>query len=125
MTRIYRSLVVVLAFALGCAAGPDQKQMTRFEEVSRGYLEGSYAFNPSFATAWGFHKFDDSLENWTPEAIGAEEARIRGGLKDLETIDPKKLDAATRIDYELLHRGMEGNLLNLVEMRPWENDPGQ
>ena len=125
MTWLHRSLAVVLAFALGCAAGPDPKQKSRFEDLSRTYIEGSYAFNPSFATSWGFHKFDDSLENWTPAAIGAEEARIRGALKDLETIDPKKLDPATRIDFELFHRGVEGNLFNLVEMRPWETDPGQ
>src|SRR5881396_1476072 len=125
MTRIYRSLAVVVAFALGCAARPDPRQVARFEDLSHSYIEGSYAFNPSFATYWGFHKFDDSLENWTPEAIGAEEARIRGALKDLEAIDPKKLDPATRIDFELFHRSAEGHLFNLVEMRPWETDPGQ
>jgi len=125
MTRIHRSLVVVLALTLGCAARPDPKQMARFEDLSRRYIEGSYAFNPSFATYWGFHNFDDSLENWSPEAIAAEEARIRGALKDLETIDPKKLDPTNRIDFELFHRGVQGNLFNLVEMRGWEIDPGQ
>ncbi|TMQ63312.1 MAG: DUF885 domain-containing protein [Candidatus Eisenbacteria bacterium] len=125
MTWMYRSLAVGLAFALGCAAGPDPKQMSHFEDLSRTYIEGFYAYNPSFATSWGFHQFDDSLENWSPEAIRSEEARIRGALKDLETVDPKKLDPATRIDFELFHRGVEGNLFSLVEMRPWEIDPGQ
>jgi uncharacterized protein (DUF885 family) len=124
MNSVARSLLIVVAFALGCAARPDPKQMARFEDLSRSYVEGSYAFNPSFATYWGFHDFDDSLENWSPEAIAAEEARTRGTLKDLEAIDPKKLDPATRIDFELFRRGVEGNLFNLVEMRFWENDPG-
>ena len=125
MMWTYRSLPVVLAFALGCAIGPDKKEISRFEALTHKYIEGSFAFSPSSATASGYHNFDDSLENWSPEAIHAEEARIRGTLKDLETIDPKKLDLTNRIDYELFHRSVQANLFDLVEMHPWETDPGR
>src|SRR5947209_2348563 len=101
MKPIHRLTLVVIALALGCSAGPDPKEKARFESLSHQYIVGNFAFNPSFATAWGFHDFDDSLENWTPEAIQAEEARIRKALEDVKTIDPAKLDRATGIDYDM------------------------
>ncbi len=125
MTSPARWIAVLVVFALGCTAAPDRKENTRFETLSRRYMEGSFAFSPSFATYWGFHELDDSLENWTPEAIRAEESRIRKTLEDLKAIDPKKLDDATRIDYDLFRHGVQANLLDLTEIRPWEKDPGR
>jgi hypothetical protein len=41
MNSVTRSLLVVVAFGLGCAARPDPKQMARFEDLSR-------TFNPTY-----------------------------------------------------------------------------
>ncbi|HEX5030410.1 MAG TPA: DUF885 domain-containing protein [Candidatus Eisenbacteria bacterium] len=115
--------VLVLTLSLACASQPSPQEKAAFETLARRYLMAGYAFNPSFATQWGIHDYDDSLENWTPERIHSEEQRVRDAMKELETIRPAKLDPATRIDYDLLRTGMRANLYFLTEGRGWENDP--
>ncbi len=127
MTRFRIVILAALALSLGCSKTerPDPKVIAAFSELTQTYVEGSYAFSPSFATYWGFHEFDDSLENWTPQAIEAEEARMRAALGQIDEIPRGKLPAATQIDYDLFKNGVEGNLFDLTEMRRWERDPGQ
>ena len=121
-----RTLIIAgFALSVGCAAGPDPKEKARFDELAQRYIEGSFAYRPSNATYSGLHEFDDSLENWTPEAIQGEEARIRRAQSDLAKIRPASLDPSTRIDYSLLQSGMAADLFDLTEMHPWQDDPGQ
>lgn len=124
-TRFALMLTLALTTALACASQPSPQEKAAFETLARRYLMAGYAFSPSFATQWGIHDFDDSLENWSPERMRSEEQRVRDAMKELDGIRPEKLDAATRIDYDLLRTGMQGNLYYLSEGRNWENDPGQ
>ena len=124
-TRFALVVTLALATSVACAKQPSPQEKAAFETLARRYLMAGYAFNPSFATTWGIHDYDDSLENWTPERIQSEVARVQGAMKDLDAIHPEKLDPATRIDYDLLRTGMNGNLNYLTELRGWENDPGQ
>jgi uncharacterized protein (DUF885 family) len=124
MTLIRHAAIALVALALGCSSGPDPEEKERFEAVSGRYIEGRFAFNPSSATYAGFHAFDDSLENWTAAALEAEEARIRRAMSEVEKIRPQKLDPATRIDYSLFRGGLDADLFDLTEMRPWQVDPG-
>jgi uncharacterized protein (DUF885 family) len=129
-TRTLPALSLVLSLALagalsGCSARYDAATRARFDDLTQRHFRASYAFNPSFATYWGIHDFDDSLENWSAEAIGAEEARLRKVLEELDTVDTKRLDDTTRIDYDLFRSGVQQSLFELTEMRGWERDPGQ
>jgi len=124
-TRIALVLTLALAASLACAKQPSPQEKAAFETLARRYLMAGYAFSPSFATSWGIHDYDDSLENWTPERIQSEQERVRTAMKDLDAIQREKLDPATQIDYDLLRTGMNGNLNYLTELRGWENDPGQ
>ncbi|MGH7682663.1 MAG: DUF885 family protein, partial [Candidatus Eiseniibacteriota bacterium] len=118
-------LVAALSLLLGCSQANDTKDQARFQALVQRYVDGSFKFSPSSATYQGYHAYDDSLENWTQEALYAEEARFRTTLKELEGISPTKLDAAGRIDYALFQRSVERDLFNMTEMRGWERDPGQ
>ena len=123
--RIALIPILAVSAVLACSQQPSAQEKATFETLARRYMMGNYAFNPSFATSWGIHDFDDSLENWSPERLRAEEQRVRDGMKELEGVRAEKLDAPTRIDYDLLRTGMQSNLYNLTEGRGWENDPGQ
>ena len=126
MIRIRRApFLVALTLLAGCSQSWDVRERGRFEALAHGYADGYFAFRPSAATYEGDHRFDDSLENWTPEAVRGEEARIRKGLDELDGIDPKRLDPETRIDFDLLSSRMRADLFNWTEIRPWETDPGQ
>ncbi|HET9252117.1 MAG TPA: DUF885 domain-containing protein [Candidatus Eisenbacteria bacterium] len=118
------SLLVSLAVA-GCSSRYDAATRARFDNLTQRHFRAAYAFNPSFATYWGVHDYDDSLENWNAETIAAEGNRLRQVLEELETIDPKGLDDTTRIDYDLFRSGVSQSLYELTEMRGWQKDPGQ
>ena len=113
-----------VSLTAGCSARPDPATRVRFDGLTQGHFRASYAFNPSFATYQGIHDHDDSLEDWNPEAIAAEEARLRKVLDELQTIDPERLDDTTRIDYDLFRSGVQQTLFEMTEMRGWERDPG-
>lgn len=120
-------VIPALAFAmlLGCSSTRGPNDQARFEALVKSYVDTNFAFNPSSATYQGYHAYDDSLENWTPDTISAQEGRIRDALHDLAAISPAKLNPTSQIDYDLFQRGAERDLFNLTEMRPWETDPGQ
>lgn len=109
----------------GCSSRYDAATRARFDNLTQRHFRAHYAFNPSFATYWGIHEYDDSLENWNAQTIAAEGSRLRRVLEDLETIDPKGLDDTTRIDYDLFRSGVQQSLYELTEMRGWAKDPGQ
>ncbi len=125
MNRIALIPILALSAVLACSQQPSAQEKATFETLARRYLMENYAFNPSFATSWGIHDFDDSLENWSPERLRVEEQRVRDAMKELEGVRAERLDTPTRIDYDLLLTGMRSNLYNLTEGRFWENDPGQ
>jgi len=125
MIRIRHAVLLGLVCLAGCSHSGDVQERGRFEALAHQYADGAFAFRPSAATYEGDHRFDDSLEDWTPEAVTGEEARIRKGLDELDGIDPARLDTATRIDYELLQSRMQADLFNWTEIRPFETDPGQ
>lgn len=119
------AVLLISVLAVGCSARYDSATRARFDGLTQRHFRASYAFNPSFATYWGIHDFDDSLENWNAETIAAEGDRLRKVLEELESIDPKRLDDTTRIDYDLFRSGVQQSLFELTEMRGWERDPGQ
>jgi uncharacterized protein (DUF885 family) len=136
------SLAILLAAAavtcsgvFGTASGGTQRQKEtgaarfpvadrRFEALADRYLEGDFAYRPSWATFMGNHKYDDRLPDRSRAAIDAEVARLRSTIAELDRIDPRGLGPVNRIDYDLLRHDAEGKLFDLTEVRRWETDPG-
>ena len=94
-----------------------------FAALAADYLRGFFAFEPSFATTSGLHRYDSLLEDRSRAAIDGETARTRRVLAGLKRIDAGGLSDSTRIDYDLFSRQVEGHLFDLTEIRRWENDP--
>jgi len=103
-------------------AGTPQR---RFEQFVRRYVEARFAFEPGRATEAGTHAHDGELPDYSPAAVAREERRIRDALAELAGIDRARLDAATRLDYDLYQRKVEGDLFDLTDMRPFESYPGR
>jgi uncharacterized protein (DUF885 family) len=120
------ALVAALAFVtLGCLdAAPFPVDDRRFEEAARRYIEGLWAYNPSWATTWGRHEYDRALEDRSRAAIEAEIARTRAAIVGFEKMRPSTLSETNRIDYDLALSQARGHLFDLTEVRPWESNPG-
>ena len=96
----------------------------RFVQFVRRYVDAQFAFNPPSATGAGMHAYDAKLPDLSPGSIQREEKRIRAALTELGEIDREQLDAATKLDYDLYHRKIEGDSFSLTEERRYEQDPG-
>jgi len=121
-----RLLAVLLL--VGCAAEPSA--------VDR-YLEAYFATFPTRATAAGRHDLDARLESLSPEVLAAwveTNRRIGAELRRALAAHERgatRLDLDTRLDYELVLRRAERELLALsVEQAPvtdplfWSGIPG-
>ncbi|HEX7077670.1 MAG TPA: DUF885 domain-containing protein [Candidatus Eisenbacteria bacterium] len=109
--------------AAGATAPRGDQQ--RFEALVRSATDESFAFQPSYATYMGVHDHDRELEDYSKAAIDRYAARLRATLAALETIDPAKLDADSRIDYAFFQRTVDGRLFEWTVLRPWQNDPSR
>ncbi len=95
----------------------------RLSVVVSEYTRGMFAFEPSFATTWGVHRYDGRLQDLSRPAIDREVARVRRTLAAAKAIPVAQLSDSARIDYDLFTRQVEGRLFDMTEIRRWENDP--
>jgi uncharacterized protein (DUF885 family) len=119
------SLAAALAFLLlgATSVAPFPVEDRRFEDAARRYIEGEWAYNPSWATTWGRHEYDLKLEDRSRATIDREIARTRAAIAGFEAMDAGKLSGRNRIDHALVLSQARGHLLELTEIRPWERNP--
>lgn len=104
----------------GAASGAAEQ---RFAALAEEYSRATFAFHPGWATTWGTHEYDSILGDRSRAAIDREIARLKRTLAELKRVDAALLSDSTRIDYDLFHRTVEGQLFNLTRIRGWEKDP--
>src|SRR5437762_2818515 len=93
----------------------------KFDALIKDYLEDTYRFHPGLATFVGVHRYDEELEDYSRDAIRAEIDNIKGYRRTLHQIDPAELDISARIDHRIVENSMNARLLELEELRSFEN----
>lgn len=123
-----RSAVFLLSFAglfsgMPHAIGQDT-EARKLTEWFKAYIEKVMSDEPMTATRLGDHRFDDRLEDLSPDARKARLDRDKSALADLrKAIDPKKLELADRVDFEILARHLESRIWLTENFRTFEEDP--
>src|SRR5438552_12524274 len=80
--------------------------------------------DPVWATMLGDRRFDDRLEDRSPEGVAANEALLRQTLAETRTIDAAALSASERVTHSMLIDVVEGNLAALgTRLHEWTVDP--
>lgn len=114
-----------LLFLLGgCTPKPP-----RFSSISEEFVFNSLTFSPSAATAAGYHMhagvpLDELMDDFSQPARERRQnfyARFRAGLQ--RDIEPEKLLAEDRADYDLVQQQLALGLFELTEWKPWEHNP--
>ena len=101
-------------------APEDAKLATMF----RAYLDDEFRRHPMFATQQGLHDYDDRLDDLSPEARTADDAKAKRTLADLGTkIDPKKLSRTAQIDLEIWLHSLKYQLWQSEHEPRFETDP--
>lgn len=126
-------LIATLGTSITAAAGASQKPATpttaaisaddAFSAFVDRYFEGSFHFQPSSGTRKGFHQYDGELPSYSRREIEAEIARKKSALAELARIKRPELSNDNRFDARLLEGAIRGDILDLEEIRRWENDP--
>lgn len=108
------------AGAADAALGAD----ARLAALFRSYLDDRFRMEPTTASQLGDHRFDDQLENPTPETRASWLAHTRRTLRDLpKSVDRAQLSADGKVDFEILRHDLETSLWLAENTRPFEEDP--
>jgi uncharacterized protein (DUF885 family) len=81
--------------------------------LSESFWEGFLAANPTFATVMGDRRFDDRLEDLSPEGRAAETDRLEATARAARAIDPAGLGGRERVTRSMLVEEAEGQLATL------------
>jgi uncharacterized protein (DUF885 family) len=120
------ALLALLALAsITHAATPranpgDEKLAVLFQT----YLEESFRAEPLLATRLGDHRFDDRLDDISPEARTANVERDRRWLTLVsKNVDYDKLSRDSQIDLEIFRHHLERSIWLAETFKPFEEDP--
>ncbi|MFO0949979.1 MAG: DUF885 domain-containing protein [Isosphaeraceae bacterium] len=120
-------LLSTLAVARAAPAADDaaaKAEDARLTDFFRGYLDEWFRDEPLAATRLGDHRFDDRLDDLSPEALARRPARDRKYLDELKKkFDPSKLSRDGRVDLEIFRHQLETNLWLDEHFKPYETDP--
>jgi uncharacterized protein (DUF885 family) len=96
----------------------------KLEAFFKHYLEETFRARPMAATRLGDHRFDDRLDDLSPEARKASLERDKQALADLPgAVDVGKLSPDGRVDYEVLHADLERSVWLQETFDPFRDDP--
>lgn len=104
-------------------APPKPSGDAAFITVAGEFLEDLYRRQPTMATYLGVHKYDDTLENYSQQAVRDAVTAARGFQARVAAIDAATLSASNQLDREQLLHAIDSRILTLEVIRPWARDP--
>jgi uncharacterized protein (DUF885 family) len=124
--------IVALTIMLSCdsvrAWLPPQsaasEKQAAWDRLADEYFDQVYfKFGPSNGTSDGFHQYDSQLEDYSRAGIDANVTALHAFEKRVAVVDPQGLDETRAADRALVLGNIQGSLLALETIRPWEKNP--
>jgi uncharacterized protein (DUF885 family) len=120
MAKLWR-ISVIFALAGSCLA---QNRDAEFGRLSDRYFdEVVFRFDPVQATSAGFHQYDKLLPSLSRTEIDSQIAALKKWEPEIRNFDPRGLSSSVAADRELILAQIDGQLLSLEQIRPWEKNP--
>lgn len=124
------AVVVPAALVSGCGSPPPPAKPAAvaskdadFKAAVHDLLEDLYRRQPTQATYLGIHKYDDTLEDYSRQAVTDAAASARQFRDRVSAIDAASLSADNQLDREQVLHAIDSRLLALEVVRPWARDP--
>lgn len=108
-------LVIGACLMTGCSSRLSEDQ--RFVSLANEYIEELLKMDPELATSLGDHRFDNRLKDYSLVAFHDQLRLHRRYLSLLSTTDPSRLNAANRVDRNILISNVEANIFQLETLR--------
>src|SRR5262245_17726558 len=125
MSHTVRALlgsIMLIPVLSATAAGNDEDE--KLAAFFTRHIDEQMKHRPSEATRLGDHRFDDRLDDLSPAARAANDARLRAAAAALpKEIDYAKLSRAGQIDFEILAHEFKKSIWLTENTRPYEQDP--
>jgi uncharacterized protein (DUF885 family) len=119
-------LAAVLLLVTACAprsAAPTPPPGGEFSRFVDEYFEAGNRYSPTSAVAYGFHDYDDQLEDLGRARVEARIAELHGLLDRLAKSDAATLSFDDAIDATAIGNDARAQLLDLETLRTWERNP--
>jgi Bacterial protein of unknown function (DUF885) len=108
-------------------AAPSFGQSTEDEKLntfSKNYLDEYFQQQPSQATSLGDHRFDNRLDDISPQARAGWLTLAQDTLRDLPSqVDYRKLSRDGQIDFEIFQHNLQTQIWETKNLHPFEEDP--
>ncbi len=106
------------------APGAVVSEDAKLEAFFRAYLDATFAAQPVMATGLGDHRFDDRMDDLSPEARAANVQRDRQTLADLPLqIHQDQLTPNGRVDFAIFAHHLTREIWLAEHFHPFEDDP--
>jgi uncharacterized protein (DUF885 family) len=107
-------------FSANAASSADESLQSFF----KSYLDERFALHPTEATALGDHRFDDKLDDLSPEALERSLKHLRQTRARLhKEIDHKELSRDSQVDFEILDHELGASIWLRENTKRFAEDP--
>jgi uncharacterized protein (DUF885 family) len=115
-------LALTLVLCTTCAHAPASSG-AGFARLVDDYFDAKFAFEPSTATADGFHDRDKVLEDRSAARLAARIAELKQFAARFAGLDRSRLSFDDAIDAEVLEAQARAELLDLETLAVWTHNP--
>ncbi len=123
-TRIGSIMAALFLSAASFSASFGQDADARLEAFFKQYLEETFRLRPFDATQLGDHRFDNLLDDLSPEARKKWLEHTRKTFAELpKQVDYPKLSRQGKIDFDILQHQLIASIWRTENLQPFEKDP--
>ncbi len=115
--------VILLLAGIACASAQNPED-AKLESFFRQQLDISLRQQPVSATGLGDHRYDNLMDDISPEARDGWTRQTRAALKELpRAVDFRRLSPAGQVDFQIYEHDLLRNLWLADNFHPFEEDP--
>ncbi|HUQ48834.1 MAG TPA: DUF885 domain-containing protein [Gemmatimonadaceae bacterium] len=96
---------------------------TAFSTFVDTYFDSTFAYQPSFGTASGFHQYDNHIEDFSAPTISRRIATLRGFHSQLNSLKAEPMSANDSIDAAMIDGAIKSELQDLEVIGNWKKNP--
>ena len=121
----WRLVVVALCLQMaGVAVHASSEMEGKLTAFFKKYLDESFVLRPLDATRLGDHRFDDQLDDVSPQARARWVEHTRQTLEALpKAVEYAELSRPGQVDFEILQHELTTSLWLAENTHPFEEDP--
>lgn len=94
-----------------------------FSDLVDRFIDFKCRVNPDWGTVLGFHQYDSMAPDFKAEAIKKQIEELKSFKKQFAELKQDSLSAQSKIDLQLINSSINGDLLDLEDIRAWEKNP--